>query len=186
MNINANSFLRDNKWILVPTSYFLLLFFVSIVFLSINSSHEHVNFEQDEIDGIALGAEFLVDTNTNLYSSQSDEYSIVSTVLGSNDFQLGSNTSLLQNLSNVSSLYAVNHDNKVVGIGYIASNVDDCKKLRAISISNLGKHYMSREDRSVSETISWTSKKNKFTFFNQFLSNGTQLGNVCTYLISNR
>ena len=186
MNMNIDSFLRDNKWVFVPIAYFLLLFLLSMLFLSMQSSHEHVDFEQDRIDGIALGTDFVVDNNTNLYSSQSDEYSIVSTVLGSNDFQLGSNKSLLQNLSNVSSLYAVNSNNKIIGIGYIASNIDDCKKLRAISISNLGKHYMSREDRSISETISWTSKKNKFTFFNQFLSNGTQLGNVCTYLISNR
>jgi len=187
MNIDKIPFLRDNKWTITPILYFLLLLSASILFLSINTSHEYVGSKQNEIDGIVLNTQFIGDTDIlNIYSSQSREYIIISKILGSNNFRLNSKKSSLQNLSSVSSLYVLNRDDKVIGIGYIASNDDDCRKLRAISISQLGERYMSREDDSLSEKISWKSKKSKFTFFNQFSAQGIQLDNICTYLISNR
>ena len=187
MNINEVPFLRDNRWTITPILYFLLLISVSILFLSINISHEYVDSKQNEIDGIVLNAQFTNDADIfNIHSPQSHEYIIIAKILSSNNFRLNSKKSSLQNLSSVLSLSVLDQHNKVIGIGYIASNSDDCRKLRAISISKLGEHHMFREDDSLNEKISWKSKKNKFTFFNQFSSHGIQLDNICTYLISNR
>ena len=91
----------------------------------------------------------------------------------------------LQNLNEISSFYST-LNNKVVSIGYISHNQEDCKKLKAISISRLGTHHMNTVDNNISEILIWNSKQFQYAFVNKFLSNGIDIKNICSYVVSSK
>ena len=121
------------------------------------------------------------------YPLDSKEFAIISKIINMKSFKLArdSELSLLQN-ANVAGIYAFNSDYKILALGYMSNNAEDCRKLRAITISKLGKHLMLIEDSSLSEQLSWKSQDNLYTFFNQFSSDGIDLESVCGYMISSK
>ena len=73
-----------------------------------------------------------------------------------------------------------------VSVGYFGYNEDDCNKLKAISISKLGTHSISKVDNGISETLTWKSDDFNYVFVNKYLSDGIQLGNFCSYIAFNK
>ena len=185
MNLNKVPFIRDNKWLLTPILYVSVLVLFSVLFLYKNSQNNYVDYDEDSILGIELHMRYPEINEKLKYKPDSKEFALISRILNKKDFQLArdSELSLLQN-ANVAGFYVFNSDYKMLAIGYMSNNGTDCKKLRAITISKLGKHDMASKDDSLSEKLSWKSEMNNYTFFNQFSSQGVQLGRICGYMIS--
>ena len=187
MNLNKVPFIRDNKWLLTPILYVSVLVLFSVLFLYKNSQNNYVDYDEDSILGIELHMRYPEINEKLKYKSDSKEFALISRILNKKDFQLArdSELSLLQN-ANVAGIYAFNSEYKILALGYMSNNAEDCRKLRAITISKLGKHLMLIEDSSLSEQLSWKSQDNLYTFFNQFSSDGIDLESVCGYMISSK
>jgi hypothetical protein len=90
----------------------------------------------------------------------------------------------LQNLSVVKSIYIIDTEGVVSGLGYASEGAENCKKLKYFSYSENGKHYVVEDDKSISKKLEWNSEKNRFVFYNRYFSSGTDLKNNCAYLIT--
>ena len=187
MDFNKIPFIRDNKWIITPVVYVSFLAILSILFLYKNASHEYVDYNQKVILGLELNQKHPEIAEKLKYPLDSKEFAIISKIINIKSFKLArdSELSLLQN-ANVAGIYAFNSEYKILALGYMSNNAEDCRKLRAITISKLGKHLMLIEDSSLSEQLSWKSQDNLYTFFNQFSSDGIDLESVCGYMISSK
>ncbi|MDG2445431.1 MAG: hypothetical protein P8M64_01015 [Thermodesulfobacteriota bacteirum] len=184
--INKIPFLRDSGWIFGPVLYLLLILVSIIIFYYSNANQHYVDYTNNEIDGVSLNKEF---TDKNLvykaFALDSNEYLVVSDATKLENFNLNAKKSNLQNLNEISSFYST-LNNKVVSIGYISHNQEDCKKLKAISISRLGTHHMNTVDNNISEILIWNSKQFQYAFVNKFLSNGIDIKNICSYVVSSK
>ena len=90
----------------------------------------------------------------------------------------------LQNLSQVKSIYIIDVEGVISGLGYVSEGAENCKRLKYFSYSENGKHYVVEDDKSISKKLEWNSEKNRFIFYDRYFSSGTDLKNNCAYLIT--
>ena len=101
-------------------------------------------------------------------------------------FVLQAKKTQLQDLDKPYSFYSASSDGNVKSLGYFGYSESDCIKLRAISVSNLGKHHMSINDNGISEILSWESSDYSFIYTNKYLSDGIEINSFCSYVVSGR
>lgn len=180
-------FLRDNGWIFMPIFYLGLIGLIVGIYFVINESHHNTSYNSASIDGVSVNGNFSgEEPSYTEFSSSTDEYVIISKNLQVQNFNLQVKKTNLQDLDDVSSFYSGQFEGLVGSVGYFAYNDIDCNKLKAISISNLGKHHMISADSGISQSLLWESDDFKFIFINNYLSNGIQLESFCAYMVSNK
>lgn len=180
-------FFRDNGWLFMPLFYLSLIVIVVGIYYSINNSNHYSSYNNGSIDGVLINKTPSIDLSIYKISFEdSSEYITVSNLLGVKDFKLHIRKSKLQDLKNVYSFYSEGSNKKTKAVGYFGYGNLDCKKMRAISLSNLGKHHMVTVDNGISESLSWESDDYNFIFLNKFLSDGIELKSSCTYVVSSK
>ncbi|NSW88762.1 hypothetical protein CL651_003325 [bacterium] len=180
-------FLRDNGWIFMPIFYLGLIGIIVAIYFVINESHHNTYYNNGSVDGVSINSDFNTEKPSYIkFSSDTNEYVVISKLLDAKNFNLQVKKTNLQDLNNVSSFYSGNLEGTIGSVGYFAYNDIDCNKMRAISISNLGKHHMVSSDSGVSQSLSWESDDYRFSFINKYLSNGIELESFCTYIVSNK
>lgn len=179
-------FLRDNGWIFMPIFYLGLIVIVVGTFFVLNKSHYNTEYNVGSVDGISVNENFQIDKPLyKNYLSNTKEYEAVSSLLEVSNFYLLVKDTNLQDLEEVSSFYS-GKEGLIESVGYFGYSENDCKIMKAISISNLGKHHMNVKDNGITQSLSWESNNYKFVFLNNYLSDGINLKSFCTYIVSNK
>jgi len=185
--ISKAPFIRDNGWVFMPLFYLSLILIAVGFYNTINHSIHYSFYNNGSIDGVPINEASGADSSLYKVSfADSAEYITVSNLLRVKNHNLYLRKSKLQDLKNVYSFYSEGSNEKVKAVGYFAYDNFDCKKMRAISISNLGRHHMVTVNNGISESLSWESHDYNFIFLNKFLSDGIKLKNSCTYIVSSK
>jgi hypothetical protein len=187
MKINEIPFFRDNGWIFMPIAYLALIALIILIYFNINSSHHNSSYNVGSVDDVTINE--IVTEKKAIYKfseTTSREYLQVSNVVNTKNIDLLIRETNLQDLKNPFSFYLINSEGSVRSVGYFGYNEDDCNKLKAISISKLGTHSISKVDNGISETLTWKSDDFNYVFVNKYLSDGIQLGNFCSYIAFNK
>src|SRR5210317_895426 len=174
-------FIRDNKWIITPVLYILLLLGASLIYLNKNSNHELIENRDIIVDSISIGDQ--VETN-EFERLEGLDSKLLNEIVASDSNNLFYKETFLQNLSEVKSIYIIDAEGVVSGLGYVSKGAENCKRLKYFSYSENGKHYVVEDDKSISKKLEWNSEKNRFIFYDRYFSSGTDLKNNCAYLIT--
>ena len=158
--------IRDNKWIITPALYILLLLSASLIYLNKNSNNELIENRDISVDSISIGDKVEISEFETLQGLDSK---LLNEITASDLNNLFYKDTFLQNLSAVKSVYIVGPEGDVSGVGYVAEGAENCKKLKYFSYSENGKYYVVEEDRSISKKLEWNSEKNRFVFNKEFL-----------------
>ena len=175
--------IRDNKWIITPALYILLLLSASLIYLNKNSNNELIDNRDISVDSISIGDKVEISEFETLQGLDSK---LLNEITASDLNNLFYKETFLQNLSAVKSVYIVGPEGDVSGVGYVAEGAENCKRLKYFSYSENGKYYVVEEDKSISKKLEWNSEKNRFVFYDRYFSTGTDLKNNCAYLITSR
>jgi len=171
----------------MPIFYLGLIIAMISIFFIINESQHETTYNHSDIDGVTLNQSFSQENSLYKQASiDSIEYLTISDLLEEKGFVLQAKKTQLQDLDKPYSFYSASPDGNVKSLGYFGYSESDCIKLRAISVSNLGKHHMSINDNGISEILSWESSDYSFIYTNKYLSDGIEINSFCSYVVSGR
>ena len=142
--------IRDNKWIITPALYILLLLSASLIYLNKNSNNELIENRDISVDSISIGDKVEISEFETLQGLDSK---LLNEITANDLNNLFYKDTFLQNLSAVKSVYIVGPEGDVSGVGYVAEGAENCKKLKYFSYSENGKYYVVEEDRSISKKL---------------------------------
>ena len=148
--------IRDNKWIITPALYILLLLSASLIYLNKNSNNELIENRDISVDSISIGDKVEISEFETLQGLDSK---LLNEIVASDLNNLFYKETFLQNLSEVKSIYIIDAEGVVSGLGYVSKGAENCKRLKYFSYSENGKHYVVEDDKSISKKLEWNSEK---------------------------
>ena len=172
--------IRDFKWVITPAAYILLMIIISLIFIMKNSNHDLIADKQDIIDGVSFGSKIEID---KINKPSEAENEILNQLINI-ELLFDSQQSSLEDIDNIKRIFGANQNGEVVLMAYFSNGVKNCKKLKYFSLGQNGKHYASTEDNSISSSLTWNSKSNKYVYYNFYKPQGLDVKNNCLYLIT--